>query len=672
MNARIRCALVLLVFACASNAQQQVGPTPEQAGPTRGDNWSDYNILNSFETGYRFVTTSGNTDTYRSTENLDNGVRLLSSFLTIDSKDGHGHLFDQIVLTSEGLGGDPNSIVRLRAQKNRLYEYNFQWRRSDYFNPGLITDGGAGLHLLNSSYTLQDHDLTLFPQSRIRFFLGYTRDSQGGAGISTVQLFSPAGDFDPTGNVFPVFTNIRRLQNEYRLGGELNWLGFTLNVMHSWVDFKDDSADSFQGASSGDAFNPNTVLNVFGRTQPYHGTSPYWRVSLFRNTPLYNINGRFTYTNGQRAFLDNESALGINRFGAAANQQILSFGDARRPVTTGDLSVSVYPDSKLSIVEHGTFYDIRTDGTSAYLQFDNATQLADFLFYQYLGIRTFASDTDVLYRLRRWLDLHGGYEYSNRRIVASPQLALAGTAGTLPYAQTNELQSGNFGFRLRPAARLTISLDGEIGRANRPFTPKGDKDYSALTARVQYKFKTLELAAWSHSDYNENSVTLTAFSSHSRTYAGSAAWSPRSWFSFDASYSKIHLDTLGGIQFFAGSQLFPNQESYYVSNLHSGVAGIRFSVMKRADLYFGYSRVQDTGDGRSSAIATNIGPGIPAFQAAQTFPLSFQSPLARVSVRICERVRWNFGYQYFGYHSDFFPGEDYLAHTGYSSLTWSF
>jgi hypothetical protein len=670
----MRCILLLLAIAgLCCYSQQPVAPTPEQAGPTRGDDWNGYNIVNSFETGYRFVTSSGNTDTYRSTENFDNGVRLLGSFLTMNSKTGHGDLFDELILTSEGLGGDPNSIVRLRASKNRLYEYNFQWRRSEYFNPGLVTDGGAGEHLLNTSYTLQDHDLTLFPQSRVRFFLGYTRDSQGGAGISTVQLFNTGGEFDPTGNVFPLFTNVKRLQNEYRLGGEVHWLGLTLNVMHGWEDFKDDTADQFSGASSGDGFNPNTVLNLFARTQPYHGTSPFWRATLFRNSSLFNINARFTYTGGQRAFIDNESAIGLNRFGAAANQQILTFGNARRPVTTGNLNIGISPNQKLSIVEQASFYDIRTDGTSAYLQFDNATQLASLLYYQYLGIRTFATDTDILYRWRRWLDLHAGYEYSNRRILASPQLAVAGTIQTLPYAQTNELQSGAFGFRLRPVQPLTISVDGEIGRANRPFTPKGDRDYSALTARVQYKYKTLQLMAWSHSDYNENSITISAFSSHSRTYSGSVSWTPWSWLSFDATYSKLHLDTVGGIQFFANSQLFANQVSYYMSNVHAGVLSVRVTPQKRIDLYFGYSRVQDTGDGRNNPFATtSAGPNLPAFQAAQTYPLTFQSPLARLSVRISERVRWNVGYQYFGYHADFSPGLDYLANTGYSSLSWSF
>lgn len=664
-------ATALLYFATCCAAQEVIAPTPDKVGSARGDNWDGYNIINSFETGYRFFSVSGNQNTYRSNENFGNGVRLLSSFLTVNSKTGHGRLFDELVLTTEGLGGDPYTHASLRVQKNRIFEYSLLWRKSDYFNPGLVTGGGQGEHLLDSSYTLQDHDLTLFPQSRIRVFLGYTRDSQGGAGISTVQLFDPGGPFDPTGNVFPAFANIHRVENEYRLGVELHWRGFTFDVTRGWQDFKDDSQDQFAGASHGDDFHSNTILNLFNRAQPYHGTSPYWRAALFRNNRLLSFNARFTYTGGQRAFVANETALGVNQFGLADNQQILTFGSARRPVATGNASLSVFPTEKLAITENVSFYNVRTDGNSAYLQFNNALQSTDFLYYQYLGIRTAATQTDALYHVRSWFDLHGGYEYSNRRIAASPQVAFAGTPSA-PFLQTNELNTGIVGFRFRPLKPLTISLDGEFGHANRPFTQKSDKNYSALTGRIQYRLKTLQLSAWSHSDYNENSVTISAYSSHSRTYSGSASWSPRSWLSFDATYSKIHLDTLGGIQFFANSQLFPNQSSYYISNLHSGTLDIRLSLLQRMDLYLGYSRVQDTGDGRSVATQTSVGPTLPAFQSAQTFPVKFQSPMARLSVRLSERVRWNVGYQYFGYHADFWPAEDYLANTGYTSILWSF
>jgi hypothetical protein len=218
---------------------------------------------------------------------------------------------------------------------------------------------------------------------------------------------------------------------------------------------------------------------------------------------------------------------------------------------------------------------------------------------------------------------------------------------------------------------LTVLLDGEIGRADHPFTPKADKDYHALAARAEYKWKTLRLTAQSKSDYNVNSVSLSAYSSHARTYSGSAAWSPKSWFSVDASASKAHLDTLGGIAFFAGAQFLPNQLSYYVSNLYSATFSTRLSY-KRLDLWLGYSRIQDKGDDRATPTATIIGPNLSAFQTAQTFPLKLQVPQGRLSIRIHERLRWNFGYEYFGYHETFWSGENYAAHTGYTSVLWSF
>ncbi|MGH9585085.1 MAG: hypothetical protein ACRD4O_19370, partial [Bryobacteraceae bacterium] len=507
-----------------------MAPTTESVGSVRGDDWHDYNFLTSFETGYRFVSVGGNIEKYRSDENYQDGVRLLSAFFSINSRGGHGGLFDEIVFTGGGFGGDPYESATVRVQKNRSYEYDLLWRRNDYFNPGLTTDGGDGEHLLNTSYTLQDHNLTLFPQSHARFSLGYSRSTQGGAGISTMQLFDPGGPFDSSGDVFPLFENIKRVQNDYRLGGEIHWLGITLNVMHGWEDFKDDTPSQLRVFSPGDNPNNPTSLTSFSRSEPYHGTSPYWMATLFHNGKTWNINGRFTYTGGVRTFLSNEVALGTNQLGAFGNQQILTVGSARRPVATGNLTVSAFPTSKLAIVNQTSFYNIRTDGDSAYLQFDNATESADLLYFQYLGIRTAANETDFKYQLRKWLELHGGYEYSNRRIASSQQIALSGTPAALPYFQTNELNSGNFGFRVTPIKGLSVMAEDEVGRATVPFTPKSDKNYNILIGSISYRAHNLELSATSRGDYNENSVTVSSFSSHSRIYSGSASWNQKSWF----------------------------------------------------------------------------------------------------------------------------------------------
>jgi hypothetical protein len=655
-----------LALAAISLGQQVVAPSGEPVGPSRGDNIGNYNIDNSFETGYRFVTVGENEAKYQSDENFRDGLRLLSSYLNLTSKEGHGLLFDHITLTTQGLGGDPYESALLRVDKNRLYQYNFSWRRNDYVNPGLTTGNANGQHLLNTTYDLQDQDFTLFPQSRVKFFLGYTNSSQSGAGLSTIALFQPHG------NLFPSFENIKRSQNEYRLGNELDFLGFKLNWMHGWQDFKEDSRYALSILSLGDQPTSGTTLDFFRRAEPYHGTSPFWRVALFGERRFFSLNGRFTYTAGQRAFLLDESALGTVQFGAAANRQIVTFGNGQRPVATGNLTLSIFPSSKITVVNQTSVYNVRTEGNNVFTQFDNATQTAQTLNFQYLGIRTVANDTDLNLEATRWLSLRFGYEYSNRLINSTQQVSIAGSTLGAPYLQTNELNAGRFGFRLRPLKPLTISVDAEVGSANRPFAPKSDANYHVIEGRVEYKLKTLQLSASSNADYNVNSITLSAYSSHARTYSAAASWSPVHWLALDASYSKLHLDTVGGIAYFANAQFISGDQSYYISNIHSGNLGVRIPVHRRADLYFGYNQVQDTGDGRSTPLGGNLNVTLPSFRAAQTFPLRFASPLARLSIRLNERIRWNAGYQYYGYREDFYSQENYRAHTGYTSLLWSF
>ncbi len=86
----------------------------------------------------------------------------------------------------------------------------------------------------------------------------------------------------------------------------------------------------------------------------------------------------------------------------------------------------------------------------------------------------------------------------------------------------------------------------------------------------------------------------------------------------------------------------------------------------------GFSHIQDTGDGRSTVFGTAPYGQLPAFQAAQTFPLRFTSPQGRVSIRITEKVRWNVGYQRYVYSQEFSTAQNFRAHTGYTSVLWSF
>lgn len=660
-----------MLLSQAVLAQQVVAPTPEQAGSPRGENTGDYNVVNSVETGYRFALVNGNVGTYRSDVNYGNGVRLLGSNLTVNSKDGHGRWFDEIVLTTQGLGNDPYESAMLRVQKNKLYRYDMLWRLDDYYNPGQPI--AAGEHLMDTSRRMQDHDLTLFPQSKIQFHVGYSRNLQDGPALSTIQLFNS------TGSDFPLFMNVRREQNEYRLGADVTLAGFKLSLLHTWDYFKEDSGFSENGATPGDNPAAGVTLSQFQRSEPYHGSSPGWLGNISKATKTWSVDGRFTYVFGLRNFILDESAFGATRFGTQ-NQQVAVGGDARRPTVTGDLAISFFPGSKLTVINDTSIHSIRMDGNSAFEQFNDFTQTSNIIYFRYLGLYTIANATDLHYRAWKWLSFYSGYHYSTRRIRDVESFGLPTSPfSTAQYEQTNDLHAGLFGVRLKPIQALTINLESEIGRANRPFTPISDRNYQALGGRVEYRVRKVTLGAAYKENYNNNSVSFTSYSSRARNYSANAAWSPRNWFTLDASYMKLHLDTVSGIAFFAGApqpSQFNGLDETFISNIHAANLAARFTIRKRIDLYVGYSITRDTGDGRATAVPPGATDPVTAiFAPVRTFPLSFQSPLARISIRLHPRLRWNFGWQYYNYHEDFglfsfYQG--YHANTGYSSISWSF
>jgi hypothetical protein len=652
-------------------AAQVVTPTPEQAGSPRGENTGDYNVMESFEAGYRYAAVSGNDGTYRADVNYGDGIRLLSSNLSVYSRDGHGHWFDQIVLTTVGLGNDPYQSVTLRVEKNRLYRYDMLWRLDDYYNPGL--DVAAGLHSMDTTRHMQDHNLTLLPQSKFQFHLGYSRNTQDGPALSTVELFST-----PPTSDFPVFENVKREQDEYRVGADVELAGFKLTLLHTWVFFKDDSGYQESGAIPGDNPSAGVTLNQFQRSEPYHGASPYWLGNINKSSKSIAVNGRIVYVDGKRNFILDENAFGVTPLGAQ-NQEIFVGGDASRPSLTGDLSISLFPTARLTLVNNSSFDSTRIDGTSDYEQYNLATQTSDFVSFRYLGLRTIANATDLHYRVNRWLSFYAGYHFTERRIediedYASPDTSLSGAM----YKQANHLDEGLVGIRVKPLKAMTINLESEIGRADRPFTPVSDRNYQALGGRFEYRLKKLTFNAAYKENYNNNSITLTSYSSHARTYSSNVSWAPYDWFTLDASYSKLHLDSLSGIAFFADlpQPTALTSDQVYISNIHAANLATRFVVAKRVDLYLGYNITRDTGDGRNSATpAGATDPTTLIFAPVQTFPLNFQSPMARVSIRINQKLRWNAGWQFYNYHEDFglfsfYQG--YHANTGYTSVTWAF
>lgn len=657
MRLAVRFALLLALLGGAVSGQVPVAPTSETVGRARGEDLKGYNVVHSFELGYRFRSTGGNLGKYRSDVNYGNGIRLLASQLTVHSKDGHGRWFDELTLSTLGLGNDPYQSAVLRLGKNRLYRYDLMWRLNEYYNPALPVSFGQ--HAMDTRRRLQDHDLTLLPQSKLRLLFGYSRNSQDGPALSTVQQFGAHQD------EFPVFADLRRLRNEYRVGGELSLRRMKITLLRGWENFREDSRQTLTAPSLGNNPADRLALRSFRRDEPYHGTTPFWRGVLVSEPAHWlTMNLRGSYAITRRDFVLDEFAAGADRFGADRARQIVVSGSGRRPVATASLTLNLLPAEAVSITNHTAFHHSRMQGDHVYNETVNNIPGFTSLPFEYLGIRTLANSTDLNYRWTPRAALYAGYHYSERRVRSRRQAERTPSPDDIYGEQDNTLHSGLAGIRLRPAKPLSIHLDGEIGRASRPFYPVSEKDYHALGGRIAYRTRTVQFNAYSKVNYNANSNRITAHSSRGRTYAAAGSWTGVSWLSLDAGYTKMHLDTVSGLAYFLGG-VEQRSRSLYLSNLHVGNAAARVSLRQRVDLTLGYQVVKDVGDGRSA-------PGTSAFSAAQVFPLSYHSPSARVSVRLRNKLRWNAGYQYYGYGEQFSTAQGYRAHTGFSSLLWSF
>ena len=646
-------------------AQPTVAPSNETVGRARGENVGNYNIVNSFETGYRFHSVGGNPLKYRSDVNFGNGIRLLGSNLTFNSKDGHGRLFDEIVLTTQGLGNDPYQSASLRIQQNTWYRYDLLWRNNDYFNPGLAS--AVGGHLLNTRRQFQDHDFTLLPQSRFRILAGYSRNSQTGPGLSTINLFDSLGD------QFPFFASINRRQREFRLGAEGQAAGFKLHIMHGWQRYEESTAYRLDAPNAGANLNDRIALNSLRRTEPYSGNTPFWRAALVNERKnWYSVNARFSYAGSRRGYAFDEAVAGTSRSGAAATRQVLVAGSGTRPLSSGSLTLSVFPSSKWTLTNHTAFHQTGMTGNASYREINNSASTFSVIYFQNLALRTLLNNTEASYRATSWLGLFGGYRYSSRRIQSTEVESADIFSDRVSATQQNHLKVGVAGLRLQPIKPLSIVIDSEVGRADRPFLTTSERRYQTFGGRVQYKSGPVRLQAYSRANYNTNSSSLFTHSARSRTAGFDANYAAKGWFGIDAGYSKQHWDTLTGIAYFAGD-LVDNEASLYISNIHTGYLSAHATLKQRVDLTLGYTRVQDAGDGRATPTSGSAGGSrLAAFRFAQTFPLAFQSPQARLSVLLHSKIRWNLGYQYYGYREDFQTVQNYRAHTGFTSLIWSF
>src|ERR671920_964720 len=135
--------LTAMVLTALTATAQQPSPSPQQkdaAAKTQssapkedGDEAGDYTVTSSIELGYRGLRVGGDLNKYQSDLNYKAGPRLFDTSFLMRAKEGKGQLFDTLLVTSTGWGGDPQGHMRFSVEKSSLYRFDGSYRRFKYF-----------------------------------------------------------------------------------------------------------------------------------------------------------------------------------------------------------------------------------------------------------------------------------------------------------------------------------------------------------------------------------------------------------------------------------------------------------------------------------------------------------------------------------------------------------
>ena len=721
----------LLLLASASsltNAQRpNASPSPKPAAEAKaestvveaGEDAGDYTVISSIEFGYRGLSVDGDLNKYQSDLNYKAGPRLFDSSFLLKSKDGKGKLFDTLLVTSSGWGADPNGQMRFSVEKPQWYRFDGSYRRFKYFrflnsfaNPNWVFSPASfsrppnpvtGEHGTDTRMQLGDFDLTLLPKDkRIRFNVGYSPERLNGPAFT---------NYHAGGNEFNLLQQFDSRAHDFRLGADGKVGPISFSFLQGLRLFRDDSSIHV-GPNPGINLNPTAAsLTSFNRDEPVRGEVNYTRFSM--HTLLakkLDITGRIVRSNASTRFVFAETFTGRNwnpritgwpPTPPAATPNILNLGrynitgTTTRPNTLGDIGVTFLATNKLRISNTFRVEDFEINGFALFSDFFSITRgtgptlrtdtvsISNLDANRITRYRKYQNTIEGDYQFNSSFSLHLGYRYGSRRIEEGFEGFNLGSNGSLtpPPVRTSSSEADQNhthaffgGFKARPASNWTVYFDAERATADNVFTRIGNYNYTNIRAKSRYapsKNLSFNLALITKNNSNPSEiagVSLGDFGvdTKSRIFSSSVNWAATSDVSFSTGYNYHWVNSDAALEYFFNSvRHLLGRSQFYVRN-HFFFADSVARLHPRLTLYAAYRINKDNGQGDRVADPTGT-PGT----LISSYPMSFQSPEARLAIKINKRLDWNLGYQYYNYNESAIVGprpQNYHAHQPYTSL----
>ena len=678
--------IVLLLLVASANAQQSTpspSPTPAAVKGSSAaieDGLGNYNVVSSLEFGGRGLSVSGSDNKYRSDLNYSPGFRLFDSSFFLRSKERSGGIFDEFLVNTSGWGGDPSGYTRVSMEKSGVYRFDANVRRSRYFNAlasiANPLNAPVGQHTSNTRHNFSDFDFTGRPDSNdLRFHLGYSRDTREGPGTTTARF---------GGDEYAISTNSATRANNFRAGIDARVLGFDLSLLQGARYFKDNSSYSVTATNQGNNTANTSRIDQLIREIPTSGHHFFTRFSAHRLfAQKLDFTGRFIYLSSRSRYALFEQTTGRLANGNLAAPQIATArGEAKRPSSIGDIGLTFLATSKFRISNTFRFDNFRINGEEPLLDVLRprtvagvplATVTTSSFFARTTNYRRFMNTVEADYQFNPSYSVHAGYRFTDRHIELA-HLDRTTTLVTRSEEVDNQTHAAIFGFKARPVKAWTIYFDGEHGDADSVFTRLANNDFTNFRLRNRINATneiSLNFALITKDNTNPADVITSPsvpfgtppgaldVNVKSRHFTSSVDWTPNEKFSLSSGYTHMRLTSIAGILLpISGQRRVSKGQDLSRRNFFFVNTFIR--PISRLTFYAGYHINKDDGQGDRVSPSNVI--------LIDSYPMSFQSPEARVTFRLNRMLDWNVGYTYYNYSDRFFPAQNYHAHLPYTSL----
>jgi len=482
--------------AAAPDPTAAQAPAPATAAtPTAAENPAPSTepwFTGSVDLGFRWITgVEGSKDAYRSIIDLDQGPRLFGIDFTI--QDPKKRLFDRI--DARGYAwGDPYNTAHVEAQKNSVYDFNFDYRNIWYFNelPSFANPAapnGINENAFDVRRHMLDASLDLRPGKRIIPYLDFSHSSEFGHGFATW--------LQDAVNEYVVPIQPRESTENYRGGVRFEYNKWHATLEEGGTTFKDDEQASQSGINPGDNPTPflgqTLSLNNLQQVYGIRGDSTYSR-ALFTATPTswLSLSGQFMFS--QPRIDVNYAELASGNLALASSllfyttETGLATGAAKQPHVSGNAGFDLRPWKRLRIVESwmtDRYHDAAFGMFTQFLQpVSNPQAILTNSLPNEQVVNYNQQQLDVMYDLTSKLTLRGGWRYvwGNATVLAG-QLSQSGSfaSGTL------NRQIGLAGLTFRPMQKLSVNLDYEGSSSDDIYFRTSLNDYHKARARARYQ-----------------------------------------------------------------------------------------------------------------------------------------------------------------------------------------